>query len=309
MLDGHLEDRRPGDFDRNGYIVVRDALSAGTVLDLAESCKVLRETGLASTDAASREGGMTESQRAAHPAQFAPSVIAAVRRVLGDVPVPLTTTFHAIAPYPRGRAGALPLNPHTHNLELITDPIERFVFVWLALQDIALEQGPMWVSPGSHHRLQDLQRRVHDELSRADPGYLKRLERGRHRPVLPGERPALLEPDHAVLRRILEPEVIDVKPVLIRKGDAVLFHPALLHGTMPPAQRDGGDEPVFRLSCVTWYVGRSCKLYANPPWAREPHIESRYRLPDRYLETHCGRVYDGYTAARLRALNLVATAG
>ncbi|HTE05605.1 MAG TPA: phytanoyl-CoA dioxygenase family protein [Planctomycetota bacterium] len=113
--------------------------------------------------------------------------------------------------------------------------------VWVALEDVTEDNGPLHYYPGSH-RLPEV-----------------RLEQLR---LWPGDNPTELGPDYAFfedyVRAVLRARSLEQERLVIRKGTALLWASNLLHGGCPIA-RPGST----RKSQVTHYYFENC-LYYTP---------------------------------------------
>jgi hypothetical protein len=141
--------------------------------------------------------------------------------------------------------------------------------VWVALEDIDMDNGPLVYYPGSH-RLQELRMQDVGADSRADdyPRY---------------ERFVAEE----IERRGLEPAY-----GTIRKGQALIWATNLLHGGL--AHRDPART---RHSQVTHFFFEGCRYY-TPMLTGEGHVE--WRDPT-WIGDEAPPDEAGYDAARLRA--------
>ena len=88
-----------------------------------------------------------------------------------------------------------------------TRPANLFVGVWIALEDVREQAGPLFYYPGSHRLLADEDRMLHF-YRKAQHNVDEMFE----------------------LMRIEVEKTIRREPVIIKKGDAVIWHPGILHG-------------------------------------------------------------------------------
>jgi ectoine hydroxylase-related dioxygenase (phytanoyl-CoA dioxygenase family) len=134
------------------------------------------------------------------------------------------------------------------------EPSYSMAGVWIALEDIAEDAGPLFYLPGSHKwpflRSEDVVWKRPDLASRRD----------QHRNASQPERDALVQElgeawtrDFLVLKEELEVPNI---PLHIKAGDVVVWHSLLAHG---------GSERLSqtrsRRSVVFHYISRSTQLY------------------------------------------------
>jgi hypothetical protein len=158
---------------------------------------------------------------------------------------------------------------HSDAIHFNSDPPGFMCGVWVALEDIDMDNGPLVYYPGSH-RLQELRMQDVGADSRADdyPRY---------------ERFVAEE----IERRGLEPAY-----GTIRKGQALIWATNLLHGGL--AQRDPART---RHSQVTHFFFEGCRYY-TPMLTGEGHVE--WRDPT-WIGDEAPPDEAGYDAARLRA--------
>lgn len=144
---------------------------------------------------------------------------------------------------------------HSDEIHFSSYPFGLMAGVWVALCDVALDMGPLFVIPGSHKFshvfLSDLGRSV----SRDNAGWLKNLGFfTRHWDEL-----------------ILRDRLVKV-PVLLRKGQAVIWASNLLHGSF---KKLGGGR---RLSQVTHYFFRGGR-YCTPGLSDFKSGDIQFREP------------------------------
>jgi ectoine hydroxylase-related dioxygenase (phytanoyl-CoA dioxygenase family) len=131
---------------------------------------------------------------------------------------------------------------------------------WLALTDVGETHGPLLVAAGSHRKM--------DKLilpSPNDPG----------QPVPDGYAP------YASMESFLDQHRFEMKVFPARRGDVVILHPCVAHGSLPMS-RDG-----FRLALSTRWLGDDACWHVNPQTLEEardagaavdgaPPADSRY---------------------------------
>ena len=181
-----------------------------------------------------------------------PQALAALRQLFGREPLPFQTLN-----FPIGTAQAV----HSDTIHFNSIPSGFMAGVWVALEDIDENNGPLIYYPGSH-KLR--------ELSMQDLG---------------------LEPGYANYRFYEEAmqDVIvseNLKPELgtMCKGSALIWHANLMHGGAPHK-----DPSRSRHSQVTHYFFEDCRYY-TPMNSSETRIQ--YREPEWIRE------YDSTVPAR-----------
>jgi glutamate-1-semialdehyde 2,1-aminomutase len=166
---------------------------------------------------------------------LAPRVLAALRELYGREPLPFQTDN-----FPVGTEQP----PHADNLGSNSMPAGWKCCVWIALEDVDLDNGPVVYYPGSH---------LLPEYTLADCGV----------PAIPDT--------YAQYERYYLPFIAEVirkhglKPsyALVKKGQAVIWASNLLHGGAPRR-----DRARSRHSQITQYFFPGCKYYT--PLFSEP---------------------------------------
>jgi len=159
-----------------------------------------------------------------HRIAVAPRVRAALRDLYGREPRPFQTLN-----FPVGTCQA----PHADALHFNSAPAGFMAGVWVALEDVGRDCGPLTVFPGSH--------RI-PEFTMADVGVASREE-------LYGDYEAFVA---GVIRTFgLEPQ-----RALLRRGQALIWSSNLLHGG-----EERQDPSRSRHSQVTHYFFEGCRYY------------------------------------------------
>ncbi len=137
---------------------------------------------------------------------------------------------------------------HSDTVHFNSIPGNFMVGVWVALEDIDEDNGPLLYYPGSH---------LLHEYSMQDFG----LKPGYHNYAKYEE----------CIQEVVEKEKLEPEYGTIKKGEALIWHANLLHGGAP--QKDLGRT---RQSQVTHYYFADCQYYtpmnstATRPFFREP---------------------------------------
>jgi Phytanoyl-CoA dioxygenase (PhyH) len=232
-------------YEREGYLVV-DALGLdpsvfeGAILDLKgryEPAGVEREeAGVAYTTHRIMDAWkVSENVRAI---ALSPVVLSILERLYGRKPRPFQTLN-----FPYGTQQA----PHSDSIHFNSIPPGFMVGVWVALEDIDMDCGPLVYYPGSH-TLPEIT--MNDVGAHADPDEYPEYERFIAEWI---ERHGL-EPHYATLR----------------KGQALIWSANLLHGGAPQK-----DRTRSRHSQVTHVFFEGCKYYTPLLSADEEHISWR----------------------------------
>ncbi|RYH64239.1 MAG: hypothetical protein EON54_06770 [Alcaligenaceae bacterium] len=136
------------------------------------------------------------------------------------------------------------------------EPSYSMAGVWVALEDIHPDAGPLFYIPGSHkwpfYRS--------DHIAKKHEGLAARRESARRGELSDAERGLLL----AELGKAWTDEVIQMErnhgakrvPICLKAGDVVVWHSLLAHGGSPRK-----DPTRSRLSAVFHYFGKKAKLF------------------------------------------------
>jgi ectoine hydroxylase-related dioxygenase (phytanoyl-CoA dioxygenase family) len=151
----------------------------------------------------------------------APRVFALLRELYGREPLPFQTlNFRVGTQQP----------PHADSWHFSSDPPGYMCGVWVALEDVGPDQGPVVYYPGSH-KLPELSFEYAGELSGN-----KDYER--------------------FLHEVIEEKGITPALATMKKGEAVVWASDVIHGGAP--QR---DMSLTRLSQVTHYFFEGCEFW------------------------------------------------
>ena len=100
-----------------------------------------------------------------------------------------------------------------------TNPGYGYFGVWLALEDVEPDAGPLVVIPKNH-------KIIDTELFRNEIGNMERLENGQLNPLS-----ALLWQEYqSKVMEKCKAGCLKAKEVIINKGDTIIWHPQLMHG-------------------------------------------------------------------------------
>jgi Phytanoyl-CoA dioxygenase (PhyH) len=166
----------------------------------------------------------------------------------GEAPVvrqPETGLYHRSTP------------PHTDSLDFKVSPYGAEVRVWCALEDVHPDSGPIYFIPGSHKTISaGLEREVLSE----HPEF-RELLRSQMRPTVATEYFLATKPLWRYVKQVKLPNAtksagMQVQPLLLRKGDAVVFSSDVVHGTCRC-----NDERRTRKYCVAFWAAKSSVWY------------------------------------------------
>jgi ectoine hydroxylase-related dioxygenase (phytanoyl-CoA dioxygenase family) len=168
----------------------------------------------------------------------APAVLDLLRETYGREPLPFQTLNFKFGSEQR---------PHSDAMHFNSEPSGFMCGVWLALEDIGPEQGPVVYFPGSHKL---------EEVTAGD---------------IEGTHSDYEDFVSAVIAR----EGLEERAALLRRGEALIWSANLIHGGSP--QR---DRSLTRWSQVTHYFFEDCRYwkpldsrggeraYWTPTWVR-----------------------------------------
>lgn len=137
-----------------------------------------------------------------------------------------------------------------------TDRFNAMVGVWVALEDIHADAGPLFYIENSHVDLplkaQDCLS-LNDELAFRVKQFRSKKSKSENNKELADE--VYRNWDRTLDKRILELKSIK-KPALLKKGDAFVWHGWLVHGGSPRI-----NPELSRKSMVSHYIARSSKMW------------------------------------------------
>jgi ectoine hydroxylase-related dioxygenase (phytanoyl-CoA dioxygenase family) len=240
-------------FERDGYLIldpgvpvsVLDAITADLDdrFDESESAGVVRKVG--------RIQDAWKFNDDVKALAIAPRVLELLEGLYGRRPLPFQTLS-----FPTGTEQHV----HSDALHFNSKPAGYMCGVWVALEDIDMDNGPVEYYPGSHK----LPEFTMDDVDRA--GYVKHSYFERFKAALhdirhihrPGRRYAdfLYASYETFIGEMIKQLGIEPSYATLRKGQALLWASNLLHGGSP--QR---DRRRTRHSQVTHYFFEDCKYY------------------------------------------------
>jgi ectoine hydroxylase-related dioxygenase (phytanoyl-CoA dioxygenase family) len=157
---------------------------------------------------------------------------------------------------------------HSDQIHFCSDPINFMCGVWIALEDVSMDSGPLILYPKSHklpfYTMQSLN---------IEPGNYEQYE--------------------SKIEKLINK--MDLKPEygIIKKGDIIIWHANLIHGGSKRQIMD-----VTRKSLVIHYFFENCK-YWTPLLSSENNIV--YRNPNIFIDTrfNISNTDDLFTYAKL----------
>ncbi|HYD78875.1 MAG TPA: phytanoyl-CoA dioxygenase family protein [Paucimonas sp.] len=259
-------------YRRDGYLIFETGIPTtmldGAVADIAEYWEQKKLRSSSHIDDGRLQDGWLVSENIKNIATF-PSVLSALQVLYDRKPLPFQTLN-----FPRGTEQKV----HADNVHFNSEPFGFMCGVWIALEDIGPDQGPLVYYPGSHKLPEMNFEEFGLEADYANyPQYEARIE-------------------NLIIERRFTPEY-----GIVKKGSAIVWAANLLHGGSP--QR---DKSLSRHSQVTHYFfedgkywrpgySRKARHYFDPMWI--PCAENR--VPARGLRRIKHALQTGVTKYRL----------
>ena len=145
---------------------------------------------------------------------------------------------------------------HQDSIFFFTDPHYAMAGVWVALEDVHQDAGPLFYYEGTHKW--GVERA--EAVWKARPDLYERVQKLTWRP---DENEARMQLGnelgsawHDLLHARIRQQALKPTPVVIRKGDALVWHAHLVHGGLPRNNR-----ALSRRSMVTHHIGRKAIMF------------------------------------------------
>lgn len=225
-------------FAERGALVVDTGLPVA-VLDRAraDAARLIAERPF-DPESPDRVQDAWRASRAVHDVAIAPAVLAALADLYGDDARPFQTLNFAVGTEQAAHADTVHFN---------TDPPGRMCGVWVALEDIDADAGPVFALPGTHRW---------PELTPSDWG------------AAPGTEH--YERYEAHIAGLVADAGLEPEPALLVKGQALIWAGNLLHGGLPRR-----DPARTRHSQVTHYFFAADR-YWTPLLSGPEHVAERH---------------------------------
>lgn len=250
--------------ERDGFVVVSGAVDAALVDELNQRIARFKQRNAKAASRNLDEHGRLYRVVNLHLAVDALTrlltdnrAIAVCDRFFGE-PTSLYTSLY----YERGSEQGL----HRDTPLFATTPAERYMGVWVALDDVSDDNGPLMVVPGSH------------KLPPVDVQALRREVFG-DGPIDP-MAPAGWTAYQAVVAAQCETAGLTARPVHVARGDVIIWHPQLFHGGAPHAAARTRRSVVMHVTPKGTPVGHQDVFFA-PSTARQIAPWRYYRRGDR----------------------------
>ena len=259
------------EYDRRGYLVFDPGIDMATI-DAANAA--LGELYLPEGSGIERFGEIPyrndrriqDAWRVVAPVKAiatAPAVLEVLAKIYGRAPKPFQTLNF--------RFGTEQL-PHSDTIHFNSRPSGYMCGVWVALEDIDRDNGPLVYYPGSH-KWDEITMSEVDAFG-SQESRLQRLRSRVRRHFRGPEREHNVDyPRYeAVVQSKVAGSGIAPEYAMIRKGQAFLWAANLVHGGSPR-----NDRTRTRLSQVTHYFFEGCRYYTP---LMERGWRTRWREPD-----------------------------
>ena len=260
--DSVLSDDQVAGFERDGYVILEDPCDAGLVDIIVEEFDERLREDFHPGPRHVRDGvmyAMHQGMRgdyhwqrimnawkisdSARALALAPRVLAALEELYGRTPLPFQTLN-----FPVGTQQSA----HSDGGFFNSDPEGLMCGVWVALEDVDMDNGPLFYHPGSHKLPTPTAEFVEKEVGESiDPAVHSRDE-------LRAERERLYA---TYTRRLAETGGTEPRHATIRKGQAMVWAANLLHGGAVHR-----DHARTRRSQVTHYLFEGCR-FKRPIWS------------------------------------------
>lgn len=156
-----------------------------------------------------------------------------LRQIFGQEPVARYTRLLAESPGSLAVNAARRGTPHLHNFGQATRPPGGRVIVWTPVDHVHPDAGPMWFLPKSHLEFASFP----DRLIDAVPGAREQLHRmwadGASAETWLAWHGELGDHSMEILADWMDQHAAWPVPVILRRGDVLIFSNDLLHGTLP----------------------------------------------------------------------------
>ena len=240
----------------DGFVVLERVFDAPTIARYNATVAAVRaqvDDGKDAHGLGDRIGQLHQKEPGLLELAAAPRVLDFLRWALGDEPVVMGSLN-----FERGTQQ----EAHIDAIFFWPEPCWGMAGVWIALEDITSEAGPLFYIPGSHrwpffHS---------DDVARGRPEVQRQRELARSEGASPDAVDAAVgavgnawTEDFLALERARAGRRVSVS---LRAGDAVVWHSLLAHGGGPRA-----DPTRSRRSVVFHYLGREARLYTFQQFA------------------------------------------
>ncbi len=228
---------------------------------------------------------------------FNPQLVAFLRQLFHDEPVmrqPETGFYHRGSP------------DHTDSLDFKVHPKGAEVRIWCALEDVNPEAGPVYFVPGSHRCISDS---LEDEVLTEHPEFVD-LIRSQMGPTTAPDYYKMTRPMWRFVKRDKLPRAIETrslerKPLILRKGDVIVFSSDVVHGTSPCRNQSLTRKYLIAFLAARqaiWYQSRAYWGSKHDFRAPENGIRADTELTQYGYRMHFTELHASYMASFKRAV-------
>lgn len=242
-------------FDRDGFVVVPTGVPEETLRAATLADGPLQPKEYHWNPAGRRVFEGWKSSQAVRDIAYAPALVSALHEV-ADHPVRPFQTIN----FDRGSAQ----RAHADLIHFDSRPAGQIVGAWVALEDIHLDSGPLFIVPGSHGA-----ERVDFETLGLPPAEV-------------GQQYEEYRLYEDAVERLIEARGWARVPMLLRAGQAVVFGGGLLHGGMPIADPERTRYSV----AIHYFAGRMEYAFAPMFGTAEKPYRKSMRWFDRAGQSH-----------------------
>jgi ectoine hydroxylase-related dioxygenase (phytanoyl-CoA dioxygenase family) len=243
-------------FAREGYLILHDVLGVDEVDACTAALAAIRGqhpelTVPPTAPARDRIDSMVRLAQAGNALDAVerialhPTVCDALRQMFDQEPVARYTRLLAQSP------GALAANaerqgtPHLHNFGMSTHPPGGRAIVWTPVDDVHPDAGPMWFVPRSHLELAAFPDRLLDAIPDSRNRLHHLWKHGATAEVWLDWHGKVGDYSMAMLADWLKASGAQPVPVMLRRGDVLIFSNDLLHGTLRACNPDIPRRALF----------------------------------------------------------------
>lgn len=144
---------------------------------------------------------------------------------------------------------------HSDYIHFSSSPHKYLTAAWVALEDTNIDNGPLMVVPRSH-KLEIID---YSFFNMSTPRSMNEL--GKYYKIY-----------ETYIKQLVKEKKLTIKPVLMKKGQALIWAANLLHGGKKIT-----DHNSTRYSQVTHYHFENCNFYYNPGFSNPIKGEFAYR--------------------------------
>ncbi len=252
--------------ERDGFVVIRGAVAPALVSEINERIARFKQRNAKAAARNLDEHGRMSRVVNLHLAVDTitrllteNAAIAVCDRFFGE-----STTLYTSLYYERGSEQAL----HRDTPMFATSPLGRYMGVWVALDEVADDNGPLMVVPGSH------------ALPQIDVQAIRREVFG-DGPIDP-MAPAGWDAYQAAVAAQCEAAGLQAQAVHVSPGDVIIWHPQLFHGGAAHIAPRMRRSVVMHVTPKGMPVGHLDVFY-DPGKARARAPWRYYRRGDRHV--------------------------